>query len=208
MGKAKWWVCDDCVSLNDLPANKCYKCRKDKPDDPKLIDDQYSEVGGGGQRVGITVDMAQVGDLTRPDPVETAQGGALMEAFEKVDDPYADLDRARRQQGSTQPPTTQQQPSTPRHDPYRGNPATRGAPETPKPLREPTKRGIDALGGRHWVEGTEPFEGGRADPTDVGVAPPPPAPPPPPVAPPPVAPPPPPGVPRPPSSPPEPPTGE
>jgi len=40
MGKAKWWVCDSCKSLNDLPANKCYKCRAEKPANPTLMDDQ------------------------------------------------------------------------------------------------------------------------------------------------------------------------
>ena len=64
MGKARWWVCDDCTSLNDLPANKCYNCRVPKPGDPKLIDDNYSQVGGGQKRVGITVDLAKIGALT------------------------------------------------------------------------------------------------------------------------------------------------
>lgn len=144
MGKAKWWVCEDCTSLNDLPANKCYKCRVSKPRDPKLFDDQYSHVGGGDQRVGITVDLANVGDLTRPDPVESAEGGSIMEAFDKTDDPYADIDQA---------------DPTPRYDPYSGGPETPSQQAEPRPLREPTKRGIDALGGRGWAEGLEPREG-------------------------------------------------
>ena len=93
MGKAKWWVCDDCKSLNDLPANKCYNCREPKPSDPRLFDDQYSQVGGGQQRVGITVDLDKVGDLTRPDPVETAAGGGIVEAFDQKDDIYGDVER-------------------------------------------------------------------------------------------------------------------
>ena len=135
MGTAKWWVCDACKSLNDLPANKCYNCRGDKPDAPTLIDDQYSKVGGGENRVGVSVDMSKVGDLTRPDPIETAAGGALMEAFEKVDDPYADLDR--KQQAG------QAQSGAPRYDPYAGGYETPARPPEPqptvRPMREPTR---------------------------------------------------------------------
>jgi hypothetical protein len=80
MGKAKWWVCDDCHSLNDLPANKCYNCRAGKPANPREIDDHYDEVVTN-QRVGITVDLSQVGDLSRPDPLETQSGGGIIEAF-------------------------------------------------------------------------------------------------------------------------------
>ena len=75
MGKPKWWVCGGCKSLNDMPAAKCFNCRAAKPADPTLIDDHYSEVGSGARRVGVTVDLATVGDLTRPDPLETAKGG-------------------------------------------------------------------------------------------------------------------------------------
>lgn len=197
MGKAKWWVCEGCVSLNDVPANKCYKCHQPKPSDPKLIDDQYSEVGGE-KRVGITVNLDKVGDLTRPDPTETAAGGAIMEAFDKTQDPSADVD-------------PQQPTSTPRYDPYAGTIeqpeqlAAARTPAPPKPLREPTKRGIDALGSRMWAEGSDVY----ADPPPMGaaVAPgaqPPPAdsvpPTPPGVAPPPMAPPLPPGAPQPPAA--------
>ena len=152
MGKAKWWICDGCKSLNDVPANKCYKCRDPKPADPTLIDDEYSEVGGGQKRVGVTVDLSQVGDLTRPDPVEKAQPGGIMEAFDKVDDPYADLDARR----AATP--------TPRYDPYAGDfeqpQATQATEATPPQMREPTKRGIDAIGGRQWVdEPSAPAEG-------------------------------------------------
>jgi hypothetical protein len=154
MGKAKWWVCDSCKSLNDLPASKCYKCAIARPKDPTLIDDQYSRVGGGERRVGVTVDLSQVGDLTRPDPVETAQGGGVMEAFEKVDDPYADLDRtagAGGQQARTSPS------STPPYDPYAGGYETRDEQPTPKPLRDPVKRGIGELGGLKWSFDDEPL---------------------------------------------------
>ena len=82
MGKAKWWVCDDCKSLNDLPANKCYNCRSEKPASPTLMDDQYGQVGGATEkRVAITVDLDEVGDLTAPDPLEQAEGGGIIEAF-------------------------------------------------------------------------------------------------------------------------------
>ena len=153
MGKAKWWVCDSCKSLNDLPANKCYKCRTAQPKDPTLIDDQYSKVGGGERRVGITVDLSQVGELTRPDPVETAQGGGVMEAFEKVDDPYADLDRM--PHAGRQPPATPP-PGAPRYDPYAGGYETEVEQPGPKPLREPVRRGIDALGGLQWAFDDDP----------------------------------------------------
>ena len=143
MGTAKWWVCDSCKSLNDLPANKCYKCREPQPANPTLFDDQYGEVGGDQKRVGITVDLDQVGDLTQRDPIETAEGGGFVEAFEKTDDPYADLDSG--------------QPATPRYDPYSGGYESAEAPtqSTVSPIREPVKRGLDAVGGRHWNTGLD-----------------------------------------------------
>ena len=156
MGKAKWWICDGCKSLNDVPANKCYKCRDPKPADPTLIDDEYSEVGGGQNRVGVTVDLAQVGHLTRPDPIEKAEPGGIMEAFDKVDDPYADLDA---RQAAT---------PTPRYDPYAGDfersQATQATTATPAPMREPTKRGIDAIGGRQWADEASAPEDGPVPP--------------------------------------------
>ena len=181
MGTAKWWVCDSCKSLNDLPANKCYKCREPQPANPTLFDDQYGEVGGDQKRVGITVDLDQVGDLTQRDPIETAEGGGFVEAFEKTDDPYADLDSG--------------QPATPRYDPYSGGyeSAEASTQSTTTPIREPVKRGIDAVGGRHWNTGLDAPDA----PDPVAQAAPPPAQPPPPAAvpPPPAAvPPPPPGI--------------
>ena len=139
MGKAKWWVCESCTSLNDLPANKCYNCRVAKPGNAKLIDDQYSQVGGGEQRVGITVDLSKVADLTRPDPKETAEGGSFVQAFEQGDDAYEDV--------------ATDAPQTPRYDPYTGAfESTPSSPAEPRPIREPARRGIDAIGGRHWTE--------------------------------------------------------
>jgi hypothetical protein len=128
MGRAKWWVCDDCKSLNDLPANKCYKCHTNKPDNPSLIDDQYGHVGGGeSHRVSVTVDLSKVGDLTAPDPVESADGGGLVEAYGFDDDkPLA----------STQDVAT---PAVP-----------------PPPLREPVRRSISQLTSRHWTDGPQP----------------------------------------------------
>jgi len=161
MGKAKWWVCDSCKSLNDLPANKCYKCREAKPGNPTLIDDQYSEVRGSQQRVGITVDLSKLGDLTRPDPLETAEGGGIMEAFEETSDPYADLDGG--------------QPPTPRYDPYSGGyeSAPAAAQSAPPPLREPTKRRIDALGDRPWTVEPPAPQAAQPSPPPPGDAPPP-----------------------------------
>ena len=87
MGKAKWWVCDDCKSLNDVPANKCYKCRTNKPAAPTLIDDDYAEVGAATQkRVGITVDLSRLSELTAPDPTETDAGAGVYDAFDAADD--------------------------------------------------------------------------------------------------------------------------
>lgn len=124
MGKAKWWVCNDCKSLNDLPANKCYKCFTTKPHSPSLIDDQYAHVGGGDERrVGVTVDLSKVGDLTRPDPIETAEGGLVVEAYGHDDDKPLALSSQ-----STEP-----------------------AP-APAPLREPERRSISQLASRHWTD--------------------------------------------------------
>ncbi len=124
MGKATWWVCDDCKSLNDLPANKCYNCRTARPVDPVLIDDQYDQVNAGAKkRVGISVDLSQVGSLIAPDPLERQQGGSIMEAF----------------------PQALVQPSPGSED------AGQPAPSIP-PIRPPKTRGIAEVGGLHWTE--------------------------------------------------------
>lgn len=141
MAKPKWWVCDGCHSLNDLPANKCYNCRAEKPESPRLMDDHYSEVVSH-KRVGITVDLSKVGDLTRPDPIETQQGGGIFEAFGDQREQAAEAPGAG--SGARQP-----------YDPYApatGSPASPPRP-APPPLREPQRRGIDQLGGyRQWAE--------------------------------------------------------
>lgn len=143
MGTAKWWVCGTCSSLNDLPAGKCYKCRAAKPADARLIDDTYSEVGAA-KRVSVSVDRAMVSEIVRQDPIETQGGGGIMEAFE------AD------EQVSASQPTIQ--PSG--YDPYGGpsevGPAERLARAGVPPLRDPTPRGIEQVGGRHWTDGLQP----------------------------------------------------
>jgi len=147
MGKAKWWVCEGCHSLNDLPANKCFSCHEPKPSNPRTLDDEYSEVGSQ-QRVGITVDLAKVGDLTNPDPIEADRGGGFIEAFAAQED---------------QPSGA---PAREPYDPYAAGshvsaqrPAA--APQQPPvpPLREPVRRGIDQLGGaREWADASVPPE--------------------------------------------------
>ena len=187
MGKAKWWVCDSCHSLNDLPADKCYKCRGPKPDNPRQMDDQYAEVATE-HRVGITVDLAKVGDLTRPDPVETQEGGGFIDPFDPdgVADPQAQQPASQAQQPSPQPydpyAAPPRAPSTPTATPPPQQPA---APPPPKPLRDPKPRGIDQLGGvRQWADGVEvmpPMQAGTGQPAPYpDQAPPPQAPPPPP----------------------------
>jgi hypothetical protein len=156
MGKPRWWVCEGCNSLNDLPANKCYKCRASKPSNPALMDDRYSEVGGAQRRVGISVDRSLVGDLTRRDPVETQTGGTMLEAFGHDDD---------------QPIESSRQGQPGRNTP-KGQPTS---PPTPRPIRDPIPRGIEAIGGRDWTHDLAPLP----DPTTstqgaLSAAPPPP----------------------------------
>jgi len=139
MAKARWWVCEDCKSLNDLPANKCYNCRAAKPARPSLIDDQYGVVGGETNRVGITVDLSQVADLTRRDPVETQKGGNIIEAYGRQDEQSPD---ASNPPGRTLDPAPHQ-PAVP--------------PPPPPLLRQPTPRGISAVGGRDWTEDLAPL---------------------------------------------------
>jgi hypothetical protein len=130
MGKPKWWVCDECKSLNDIPANKCYKCRVRKPSDPALIDDQYEQLSSGSRaRVSVTVDRSQVGSLVAPDPTERAEGGSIMEAFNLPGD-QGDQHEA--------PPE-----SSPRPAP------------APPPIRPPKARSIAEVGGLHWSEEVE-----------------------------------------------------
>ncbi len=157
MGKPKWWVCSGCKSLNDIPAAKCYKCRAAKPADATLIDDQYSEVSSGTPRVGISVDLAMVGDLIRPDPLETAKGGELMEAFgEPGEQPGGPPDEWSR-------PPLRDDGGGPRDD--------GGGPDWSKPpvqptsrLREPTQRSISEVGERPWAGDPAPGPTGPASP--------------------------------------------
>lgn len=72
MGKAKWWVCEGCKSLNDIPAKKCYNCYAKKPSDPTLISDDHGPVDGAMTRVGVSVDRSMVAALVARDPKETA----------------------------------------------------------------------------------------------------------------------------------------
>jgi hypothetical protein len=149
MAKARWWVCAACKSLNDLPANKCYKCRAGKPADPMLLDEHYGSVAPQ-QRVSISVDLHRIGELSRPDPKETqppsvskaifgttvAQGSQVV--YGALDD--EPLESARRAD----------EPKTP-----------------PRPLREPVKRGLAEAGGYHWTMGLT----GLPDPPPLGQAP-------------------------------------
>lgn len=136
MGNAKWWVCGDCKSLNDLPANKCYNCRHPKPSQPMLIDDQYDQVSSGSQkRVGISVDLSQVGSLVSRDPLEQSKGGGIIEAFN------VDEDASSRVVSQTQAAT----PSL----------AGAAAADVPPLIRPPKERSIAEVGGVHWDEAAE-----------------------------------------------------
>ena len=78
-------MCDGCKSLNDMPANKCYKCRTPRPSSPTLLDDQYGQVGGK-PRVAVSVDLSRVAELAARDPVESQRGAGVFEAFTAEDD--------------------------------------------------------------------------------------------------------------------------
>jgi hypothetical protein len=124
MPAAKWWICDSCKSLNDLPARKCYNCRAGKPANPSILDDHYTQVGGGQQRVGIRVSRSMISELAARDPKETEPSRGVIEAYGAQDD--QPLESARQ----ADLPTT-----------------------LPPPLRDPVPRSIADLGGRHWLEG-------------------------------------------------------
>ena len=121
MAKARWWMCDGCRSLNDMPANKCYKCRSPRPANPTLLDDQYGQVGGAQARVGVSVDRSRVAELAARDPVESQKGGGVVDAFAAQDDQPVESARA-----------------------------VGGAKPVPPPIREPVKRGISEIGGQDW----------------------------------------------------------
>jgi hypothetical protein len=135
-----------------------------------------------------------VGDLTRPDPIETQEGGGVFDAFTPGHEPQpaspaslsAALDQARVPSSGA--------PSAPQPGP--SDQAQRPAP---RPLRDPTPRSISDIGGRPWAGGAAPDPLPPAPAAAVPPAAPPPGavPPPPGAAPPPppgAAPPPPPGA--------------
>ena len=161
MGKARWWVCSDCKSLNDLPANRCYKCRVEKPANPRLIDDQYSDVGSTQARVGITVDLSKLAELTSPDPLETARGGGVIEAFHPQDAPSTKTEAPTSRMSDTGWPPSRPDRST-----------------SPRPLRDPTPRSIAEVGNRPWADALPPAPprpAAPAAPPPDHAAPPPPA---------------------------------
>ena len=111
-----------------------------------MIDDQYADVRSE-KRVGITVDLSQVGDLTRPDPLETSKSAGIIEAFTPAN-----------QGGAAQPGA----PERELYDPYGREPERATAPTTPpagtalRPMREPVSRSIEALGAsRPWTAGAD-----------------------------------------------------
>lgn len=140
-------MCDGCRSLNDMPANKCYKCRSPRPANPTLLDDQYGQVGGAQARVGISVDRSRVAELAARDPVESQKGGGVVDAFAAQDD-----------------------------EPVESARAVGGAKPVPPPIREPVKRGISEIGGQDWRSGLPtvvnlPGSPAPGDATESGVAP-------------------------------------
>jgi hypothetical protein len=166
MGKAKWWVCGSCHSLNDLPANKCYKCRAPKGPAPRLIDDTYSEVGGAAKRVSVSIDRSRIGELSQRDPIEDQQGAGIVEAF----GPAAQGDRGDRPAGM--PPTQRSysgvdpgQEWDPVEAAGSGPAASGGGRPRPQPLREPERRGIEILGVRPWAEPATPPSSSGSDPS-------------------------------------------
>ncbi len=131
MGKAKWWVCPGCQSLNDVPANKCYKCRVKKPAAPVLLDDQYGHLQSE-RRVGITVERRKVAEIAARDPIERQKGTGVVEAFDD--------------EAEEQPPTAQ------------GTSSARAAAPPLRPIRDPVKRGIAQAGGMDWRDSFGPLE--------------------------------------------------
>ncbi len=153
-------MCDGCRSLNDMPANKCYKCRASRPASPTLLDDQYGQVGGK-PRVGISVDLSRVAELAARDPVEAQKGAGVFEAFTAQDDLPVESARAKGPAFAT------------------GAAAATGAAglkPMPPPMREPVQRGISELGGQDWRRGLPPVPASGFAPPP-GVTAPPPSPP-------------------------------
>ena len=171
-------MCDGCRSLNDMPANKCYKCRAPRPASPTLLDDQYGQVSDK-PRVGVSVELSRVAELAARDPRETQKSAGVFEAFTAQDD--QPIESAR----TTDPAFTTGAAA---------GMGTAGNKPKPPPIREPVKRGISELGGQDWRIGVPPASesvapsggsapqpsppGGSApQPSPPGVTPPPPSPP-------------------------------
>jgi hypothetical protein len=138
-------MCDGCRSLNDMPANKCYKCRTPRPASPTLLDDQYGQVSDK-PRVGVRVDLSRVAELASRDPLETQKGAGVFEAFTAQDDMPIESARA------TGPAfTTGAADAT----------GAAGRKPAPPPIREPVQRGISELGGQDWRLGLPPVPASR-----------------------------------------------
>ena len=141
MAKARWWMCDGCRSLNDMPANKCCnKCRAPRPASPTLLDDQYGQVSDK-PRVGVSVELSRVagtGSATiQGDPEERRRLRGVHGAGRP-----ACRERSRR--WMVEPSRLVQR--------LDGN----GRQRQPPPIREPVKRGISELGGQDWRIGAPP----------------------------------------------------
>ena len=133
-------MCDGCRSLNDMPANKCYKCRAPRPASPTLLDDQYGQVSDK-PRVGVSVELSRVAELAARDPRETQKSAGVFEAFTAQDD--QPIESAR----TTDPAFTTGAAA---------GMGTAGNKPKPPPIREPVKRGISELGGQDWRIGVPP----------------------------------------------------
>ncbi len=133
-------MCDGCRSLNDMPANKCYKCRSPRPASPTLLDDQYGQVGEAKARVGVSVDRSRVAELAARDPLESQKGGGVVDAFAAKDD-----------------------------EPVESARAVGGAKPVPPPIREPVKRGISEIGGQDWRSSLPTVPPGLGAPAPAGL---------------------------------------
>jgi hypothetical protein len=109
-----------------MPATKCYKCRLPRPASPTLLDDQYAQVGGAAPRVAISVDRAKISELAARDPIESQPGTGIVEAFDV---------------GGTQD-----------DEPLEGARWSASPPDRPvlRPMRDPVRRSIAAVGGLDW----------------------------------------------------------
>jgi hypothetical protein len=163
-------MCDGCRSLNDMPANKCYKCRAPRPASPTLLDDQYGQVSDK-PRVGVSVELSRVAELAARDPRETQKSAGVFEAFTAQDDQPIESART-----SDPAFTTRAAASM----------GTAGNKPAPPPIREPVRRGISELGGQDWrgvvpsapaSESVAPADVSAPQPSPAGVSGPQPSPP-------------------------------